>query len=212
MRTKVMLAFSNRLFSEGIAALLEDDETMEICRFLEAGTPCRSEYLEQSDVILTDFASLELSFPDLDFSKRYGFILFDTDCGRENIASAIMSKNISGVLLGNATLTVLKKAIRSVAGGEVWLDKSTVKDILCGFSGIKKDLLSDKESEVVALAGKGLRNKEIAGKLKISELTVKTHLNRIFRKLSITKRSELINYSIKKSTLRNTLYKKRGQP
>lgn len=209
IKVKVMAAFSNMLFSEGVARLLEDDESVEVDCLLEAGSECPREYAELCDVILTDFAALDLSFSNLDVSKKHGFILFDTDCGQDNIASAIMSRNISGVLLGNATLPFLRKAIRAVAKGEVWIDRSTVKDLLNGVNALKSDGLSGKEREVVALVGKGLRNREIAQRLRISELTVKCHLHRIFKKLDIRKRSQLINYSIKSLGVKNILYKKR---
>lgn len=53
------------------------------------------------------------------------------------------------------------------------------------------DLLTPREFEVVRLATKGLRNKEIAAHLSISEWTVKTHLRSVFRKLPVTGRVEL---------------------
>ena len=61
----------------------------------------------------------------------------------------------------------------------------------------------------MALTGRGLRNREIAEKLRISEHTVKTHLHRIFKKLEITTRSQLITYSIRNTTVKEALYRKR---
>lgn len=211
MDIKVTVAFSNLLFSEGIARLLEDDDSFAIS-LTEAGTEYPPDLFESSDVILTDFTALYNNFLNLEASKKYGFILFDTDCGRENIMSAIVSKNLSGVLMSNATVPVLKKAIRSVAKGEVWIDRNTVKDLLYGINNLRKDkaeVLSEKEREIVALAGKGLRNKEIAQKLEISELTVKTHLHRVFKKLNIKTRSQLITFSIKDNAVKNSLYNRR---
>ncbi|MBI1911419.1 MAG: response regulator transcription factor [Deltaproteobacteria bacterium] len=211
MDIKVTVAFSNLLFSEGIARLLEDDDSFAIS-LTEAGTEYPPDLFESSDVILTDFTALYNNFPNLEASKKYGFILFDTDCGRENIMSAIVSKNLSGVLMSNATVPVLKKAIRSVAKGEVWIDRNTVKDLLYGINNLRKDkaeVLSEKEREIVALAGKGLRNKEIAQKLEISELTVKTHLHRVFKKLNIKTRSQLITFSIKDNAVKNSLYNRK---
>lgn len=212
MTIKIILAFSNRIFSEGIARLLEDDDSIKVATVLEPGIECPLDKISPVNVILTDFATLYSSFPNLDASKKYGFILFDTDCGRENLASAIVSKNISGVIMGQASPAVLKKAVRAVARGEVWIDQATVKDLLYGINSIKKDksdLLSAKEKEIVELIGKGLRNREVADALNISELTVKTHLHRIFRKLDIKTRSQLITYSIKNVNANDRLYEKR---
>lgn len=208
MGIRVMVAFSNNLFSEGITRLLEDEQDIE-ADYIRAGSEFTIEDIESADVVLTDFPTLYGSFVSIDTSRKNGFILLDTDCGKDNIISAIMAKNLSGVLLGNASLTVLKRAIRSVARGDVWMDKATVKDLLWSVNRIRHDhseMLSPKEQEIVALTGKGLRNREIAEKLHISELTVKTHLHRIFKKLEITARAQLITYSLRNPAAKNSAF------
>lgn len=208
MGIRVMVAFSNNLFSEGVTRILENEIDIE-ADYILAGSGFTIEDIDSADVVLTDFPTLYGSFVSFDTSRKNGFILIDTDCGKDNIISAIMAKNLSGVLLGNATSAVLKRAIRSVARGEVWMDKATVKDLLWSVNRLKKEraeALSPKEQEIVALTGKGLRNREIAEKLHISELTVKTHLHRIFKKLEITTRSQLITYSLKKPAAKNALF------
>jgi RNA polymerase sigma factor (sigma-70 family) len=55
------------------------------------------------------------------------------------------------------------------------------------------DALTTREQQVVALVCHGLPNKEIAQKLRVAEGTVKIHLNRIFQKLRVQSRSELIS-------------------
>jgi DNA-binding NarL/FixJ family response regulator len=59
-----------------------------------------------------------------------------------------------------------------------------------------KPQLSEREKEIVQLITHGLRNKEIAGKLFISEQTVKNHLHTIFDKLGVSDRLELALYAI----------------
>ncbi|HBG46030.1 MAG TPA: hypothetical protein DDW94_03480 [Deltaproteobacteria bacterium] len=210
MSIRVMVAFSNNLFSEGVTRLLDDVEDFET-DYIFAGTELTPEDIASADVILTDFPTLYGAFQTLDPSRQNGFILLDTDCGKDNIISAIVTNGLKGVLLSQATLPVLKKAIRSVAAGDVWMDKATVNDLLWSVNKLKKDkgVLSPKEKEIVALTGRGLRNREIAEKLRISEHTVKTHLHRIFKKLEITTRSQLITYSIRNTTVKEALYRKR---
>lgn len=208
MSIRVMVALSNNLFSEGVTRLLEDELDIEV-DYINAGNGFTIEDIDSADVVLTDFPTLYGSLLSVDTSCKKGFILLDTDCGKDNIISAIMAKNLSGVLLGNATIPVLKRAIRSVARGDVWMDKATVKDLLWSVTRLKKEraeVLSPKEQEIVALTGKGLRNREIAEKLHISELTVKTHLHRIFKKLEISTRSQLITYSLRNVAAKNALY------
>lgn len=207
MRIKVSLAFSNSLFSRGIGQLLAGDPEMEVSSIIEPGHVCSRADLEKlpSGVILTDFISLYNSLPDADeMKKRHHVLLVDTCCTRDNLVSSVLHKKISGVLMSRSEPALLKKAIKAVHRGEVWLDKHTVKSILHGINAIKGDTnaaLSAREREIVSLIGKGLRNKEIAGRLNISETTVKAHVTRIFQKLNLKARSELISYAIKTGEL-----------
>jgi DNA-binding NarL/FixJ family response regulator len=57
-----------------------------------------------------------------------------------------------------------------------------------------KTLLSNREEQIVSLVAEGLKNREIAESLSLSEHTVKNHLFRIFERLGISSRAELILY------------------
>jgi len=206
MEIKIALAFSNSLFSEGISKLLEDDRDLSLTTIVSC-TECDIKKLEAKGInmVLTDFMTLYNGFAGIEAQGRKAhFILLDTNCGMENIVAAVLKKKINGVLLSNATSVLLKKAIRAVAKGDVWIDKKTFKNILQGINAIDKDVrtsLSSRETEIVQLIGKGYRNKEIAHKLHISEPTVKTHLSRIFQKLSVKSRTELISYAVKNNDM-----------
>ncbi len=209
MSIKVMLAFSNMLFSEGISKILEHEKDIAVVHTLRSGSNANSELWNSinPDVVLVDLTTLYNGLADLeglDTEKKHPFILLDTNCGKDNIVSAILKKKVSGVLLGDSDSALLKKAIRAVARGDIWIDKTTVKNLLYGIKALDKDktaTLTSREKGIVDLVGKGLRNKEIAHRLHISEPTVKTHLYRIFRKLNIRTRSELITYAIKKNDM-----------
>ena len=56
-------------------------------------------------------------------------------------------------------------------------------------------LLTARERQVIRLVGAGLRNKQIAQRLALSETTVRRHLRSIFRKLGVTERLDLILYA-----------------
>lgn len=108
-----------------------------------------------------------------------------------------------GVVLKYAASENLIKSIRKVAEGEMWVDHETTKKLfeeLADRRGPKAesplDLLTDREREVAALVGEGMRNKEIAERLFISERTVKTHISNIFQKLDLSDRLELALFAI----------------
>ncbi|MBI1910553.1 MAG: response regulator transcription factor [Deltaproteobacteria bacterium] len=199
-RIKVFPAFSNMLFSEGICKLMEGSDDIEIIRLKTGIDPLKTVEAERPDIILVDFTTLYNIFSDICPAHNMKFMLIDTCCGEDNIISAVITKGLKGVLIGNTTPLLLKKAIRTVADGEIWLDKVNVKNLLTGLHALKNNNrapLSEREWEVVSLVGQGFRNKEIAEKLCISEPTVKTHLQRIFQKLDIQNRPQLITYAIK---------------
>lgn len=202
LKIDVMVAFSNMLFSKGITKILENDKTINVKEVLETGTSCTDKKLldVNPDVVLVDFTTLYNSFPNHETVNDRKFILIDTECGRDNIVTAILKKNLKGVLLGDSTPDMLKKAIKAVVKDEIWIDKTTVKNLLYGINALQKNKtahLSEKEKAVVNLVSQGYTNKEAAKKLHISEPTVKTHLNHIFRKLEIKNRAQLVTYAIK---------------
>jgi DNA-binding NarL/FixJ family response regulator len=59
-------------------------------------------------------------------------------------------------------------------------------------------LLSERESEVLRFVAKGLSNKEIAGRMRLSPSTVKRHIENIFRKLHVKNRVEAAVYAVTK--------------
>jgi len=206
------VALSNLVFSEGVCRLLEGRKDIIVSKVLKPDVSYSVEKLDAMgpDIVVADLASLYNNFPGLgDAKSKCRFILLDTNCGRENIIAAFLNKKICGVVMSNSSPDHLLKAIRGVAKGEVWVDKHTVKDLLQGINALnsgRTSVLSDREKDVVALIGQGFRNKEVAQRLKISEPTVKSHLNRIFRKLNVRTRSELVAYSIKNNDLgRNSI-------
>ncbi len=74
-------------------------------------------------------------------------------------------------------------------GGRVPIPKLTPED------AVKIAQLTDREREVIALVGEGLKNKEIADRLFISDITVRHHLSSIFSKLEVKDRFELAIYA-----------------
>lgn len=67
----------------------------------------------------------------------------------------------------------------------------------------KRLLLTSREKEVLALAAKGESNKDIAEKLVLREVTVKSHLNNIFKKLKVTNRTQAVLVAIQTDLIKN---------
>ena len=98
------------------------------------------------------------------------------------------------------------RAIEKVYAGEVWLDRTMIASILndrvstsvapeqnAEAQRIAK--LTEREREVIQLIGEGIKNRQIAARLYISEATVRHHLTSVFAKLGVTDRFELVIYA-----------------
>jgi DNA-binding NarL/FixJ family response regulator len=108
-----------------------------------------------------------------------------------------------GLVLKEHDGEVLLKAIKKVHQGEVWLDRSMMSSLLNEMTAPDKvdpdaariASLTDREQGVIALIAEGLKNKQIAERLFISETTVTHHLSSIFSKLGVSDRLELVIYA-----------------
>jgi DNA-binding NarL/FixJ family response regulator len=111
-----------------------------------------------------------------------------------------------GLVQKERAVDVLIDAIQRVHAGEAWLDPSLTARVLSEVSTTGKNKkndpeetkiasLTDREREVLTLISEGLKNKEIADRLFISEWTVRHHITSIFSKLEVSDRVELILYA-----------------
>ncbi|NIR28399.1 MAG: response regulator transcription factor [Gammaproteobacteria bacterium] len=109
-----------------------------------------------------------------------------------------------GYLREDTSIPDCVKAIRAVHAGELWIERRIMAKCLDKSAvptPIRAQLATDealtrREEETLGLVGRGLSNKHIARMLCISEKTVKSHLNNIFRKLGFQRRSQAIVYAL----------------
>ena len=86
----------------------------------------------------------------------------------------------------NVCYTKLLRAIRTVVTGEMWIDHETIRKSLCSSEQARCDLnLTKREKQVLNYVCDGASNKEIAQKLYVTEQTVKSHCNKLFKKFGV---------------------------
>jgi DNA-binding NarL/FixJ family response regulator len=121
-------------------------------------------------------------------------LVLSTHSGDE-IAERVLRSGASGLFGKQLKFSALVNAIQAVAEGEIWAKPSATALALERLTGSStggwKWGLTKREKEIAEACSRGLRNKEIAKLLHISEKTVKGHLNNIFRKVRVDNRFAL---------------------
>jgi DNA-binding NarL/FixJ family response regulator len=114
---------------------------------------------------------------------------------------------VQGIVLKEMAPSMLLSCIRKVHAGEQWIELRSaghaLEKMLRREAGAREVAakLTSQEMTVVRMIGGGLRNKEIAEKLHISEGTVKVHLHNIYEKLHVNSRLALLRYAQEKGMI-----------
>jgi len=198
MKIRIVIGCHSYLLGEGIKKLLKDDEGVEIIGIFDEGADIEEILKLEPDLALVD-NKIFRTFPEASLNNRVKFLLIGdsswTPESERKIPDLIL-KGVYGILSSDANSLILKEAIRVAHSGELWLDRKIVKNILCRINHEEKSIdLTKREREIVSLICLGYRNKEIAQKLDISEQTVKSHCNRIYKKVGVTDRLQLALYT-----------------
>ena len=106
--------------------------------------------------------------------------------------------------------TDLITAIKTIAGGEVYLHPAIASNLVDGYFGTQKgkpgedpyERLTDREKQVLKLIAEGYAHKEIANTLNISVKTVITHQTNLCEKLDIHSRASIIKFAIQKGIIK----------
>lgn len=103
-----------------------------------------------------------------------------------------------GYLLKETGPDTLFEAIRAASRGEVRLDPQAQKRLLREVRTPEmREALTSRETETLRLLARGLANKEIAGELGISEMTVKTHVSNVLSKLDLASRTQAALFALR---------------
>lgn len=162
------------------------------------------------DVLLTDInmprmSGIELTRALLKKEKGVAVVILTVKEDDESVFDAFRA-GATGYLLKTSTPQEVVEAIRLAEKGEAKITPRIAMKLLEDFRRVEQDeeiddselfVLSDRESEILDLVAKGLRNKEIAAQLGIAEKTVKNHVSNILKALQVNSRTEAAMKAVK---------------
>jgi DNA-binding NarL/FixJ family response regulator len=132
-------------------------------------------------------------------------VLLAENDDRELVVNALRAGAKGIFLFAHTPFAMLCKCIQCVFRGEVWINSRQMNYVLDAFSEVPtlravnstgRSLLTPREEQVVALVADGLTNRAVASELGLSEHTIKKYLLRIFDKVGISSRVELVLYAM----------------
>ena len=206
------IASNNRLFTEGLCKILDEHESIQVVLRINSLQELTQFCMESvANILLLDVGLQGIHLPQFlrslknDKNKKV-ILIIETDYPEDQLIGALVL-GAKGYLSKDSNSTQLSKAIISVHGGEIWSERNMIGkalEVSRSFRNgvgrlVKKSAhgLTHRELEIAKMVFKSYSNKDIAKSLYLSEKTVKHHLYRIFKKLSIKNRTALILFGIR---------------
>lgn len=209
---RVLLADDHALVREGTRRLLETEKDVEVVAEAANG----EEAVEATKRLHPDIAIMDIAMPGMGgieatraikISCPETAVLVLSAYDDEPYLMKLLEVGAAGFLLKNVHGKELISAIRAVSRGESVLQPSIAEKIMLRMSSqtgtqqSTKDLLSERELEVLRLAARGLPNKEIARRLGLSIRTVHSHLANIFMKMHVGSRTEAVLQALRQGMI-----------
>lgn len=193
--TRILLADDHPMIQAAVEAMLRGSD-YELVGRATTGAEALDAVAEHDPEIVV----LDVQMPDgtgLDVLRKMRtngddrpVVLLTASIDEAGFAEALKLK-VDGVLIKTSDPALLMDCLDSVRGGEEWIDPHLNAEAARKEGARDRSLLSPRESELVKLVRQGMRNRDIAATLGITEGTVKVYLHSVFEKTGVANRTEL---------------------
>jgi DNA-binding NarL/FixJ family response regulator len=209
MTIRVVLVEDHRIVRDGLRALLDKQDGMEV--IAEAGDGRSAVRVAREmqpevvvmDVVLPDLNGIEATRKIIDEVPGTRVVALSMYSDKRFVAEMLRA-GAHGYLLKDCAFDELARAIRAVADGQSYLGTGVadvvVEDYVQHMAGDGKSafsVLTPREREVLQLLAEGNSTKEIAAMLCVSPKTVETHRQQTMKKLGMNSVAELTKYAIR---------------
>lgn len=191
----VILCSGQPIMVAGFASVIETSGEFSVSVCPDSGLLGERLRAEGVDILVADTANgFNLSaLRELRTAAPATAIILWVDAVYPEFIQQVLGLGISGVLRKNSGLAQCLQCIRQVAAGAHWVED----EILNQLFRTQSVRLTPRERQLIGMLTQGLRNKEIAYRLGISEATVKVYLSRLYEKLGVNDRFELAIFGLK---------------
>jgi len=199
--TKVLVAEDDPLTLAGIEILL-DKTNFEIVATVNSGAAVLDSLASaRPDMLILDNGMPERTGLDVLRTLRNRGdgrpVILLTGGINDQVSKEAMNLGVNGIVIKSTAPRDLLTCLETVVQGKRWLDQEVMQramDLAMSPDAVADPLeaLSGRERAVALLVQRGLRNKEIADELGLTEGTVKVHLHKVFEKLGVRSRTDLI--------------------
>lgn len=198
---RLVLAEDQAMVLGALAALLETEPDLEVVGRAADGREALERVVELApDVVLTDIEMPRMTGLELAAAIRErglaARVIILTTFARSGYLRRALEAGVAGYLLKDAPAETLADAVRRVAAGGRAIDPELAMD-----AWVEPDPLTDRERQVLRLAGEGWTTARIAGELHLSEGTVRNYLSEAIGKLGAENRVEAARLARKQGWL-----------
>ena len=210
MAIRLVIADSTTIYCQLLSDAVKRDLSIEVV----GSVSTRRELLELLTHVAFDVALIAL---EQDESERFDIVrelrrrapeircIFLLDTSRRELVIEALRAGARGIFPKNGTLNTLCKCVHCVYEGQIWATASELVSTLDAVAAApeiravdakKQQLLSKREREIVSAVAEGLTNREIGERLGLSKHTVKNYLLKVFDKVGVSSRVELLFLSL----------------